>query len=66
MFLAKRSSRVVRVLLEKQKPWTLSEIAGELEAETKRFARACDMVLALEKEPNLQVERAPGTVFSRL
>jgi hypothetical protein len=35
-----RSSRVLRVLLEKQKPWTLSEIAGELEAETKRFARA--------------------------
>jgi hypothetical protein len=35
-----RSSRVLRVLLKKQRPWTLSEIASELEAETKRFARA--------------------------
>jgi peptide/nickel transport system substrate-binding protein len=29
-------------------------------------ALTSDMVLALEKEPNLQVERAPGTVFSYL
>lgn len=35
-----RSSRVLRVLLEKPKPWTLTEIANELTAETKRAARA--------------------------
>jgi peptide/nickel transport system substrate-binding protein len=29
-------------------------------------ALTSDMVLALEKEPNLQVERAPGTVYSYL
>lgn len=31
-----RSSRVLRVLLERLKPWTLTEIASELEAETNR------------------------------
>jgi len=35
-----RYSRVLRVLLEKPKPWTLTEIAKELEAETNRLARA--------------------------
>jgi len=35
-----RSSRVLRVLLEKPKPWSLTEIANELAAETKRVARA--------------------------
>jgi hypothetical protein len=35
-----RYSRVLRVLLEKPRPWTLTEIANELEAETNRVARA--------------------------
>jgi hypothetical protein len=35
-----RSSRVLRVLLEKPKPWTLTEIANELKAETSRIAQA--------------------------
>jgi len=35
-----RSSRVLRVLLEKPKSWTLTEIANEFAAETKRFTRA--------------------------
>jgi hypothetical protein len=35
-----RSSRVLRVLLEKPNPWTLTEIANELAAETNRVARA--------------------------
>jgi hypothetical protein len=35
-----RYSRVLRVLLEKPKPWTLTEIANELEAETNRVGRA--------------------------
>ncbi|MCL5287368.1 MAG: hypothetical protein M1453_05160 [Acidobacteria bacterium] len=35
-----RSSRVLRVLLERPKPWTLTEIARELEAETQNAARA--------------------------
>jgi hypothetical protein len=34
-----RSSRVLRVLLERFKPWTLTEIASELEAETIRVNR---------------------------
>ncbi len=34
-----RSSRVLRVLLERLKPWTLTEIAGELQAETNRVNR---------------------------
>jgi hypothetical protein len=34
-----RSSRVLRVLLEQLKPWTLTEIASELEAETDRVNR---------------------------
>lgn len=34
-----RYSRILRVLLEKPKPWTLTEIANELEAETNRVAR---------------------------
>ncbi len=34
-----RYSRVLRVLLEKPKPWTVTEIANELEAETNRVAR---------------------------
>jgi hypothetical protein len=34
-----RSSRVLRVLLEQLKPWTLTEIASELEAETDRVSR---------------------------
>jgi hypothetical protein len=32
-----RTSRILRVLLEKPKSWTLSEIARELDAETYRF-----------------------------
>lgn len=35
-----RSSRVLRVLLEKPKPRTLTEIADEMAAETKRIGRA--------------------------
>ncbi|MGH7828992.1 MAG: hypothetical protein ACREP8_02330 [Candidatus Binatia bacterium] len=35
-----RSSRVLRVLLEKPKPWTLTEIAKELDAEAERVSRA--------------------------
>jgi len=35
-----RYSRVLRVLIEKPKPWTLTEIANELESETNRLARA--------------------------
>lgn len=35
-----RSSRVLRVLLEKPKPWTLTGIAKELQAEARRFASA--------------------------
>jgi hypothetical protein len=35
-----RSSRVLRVLLEKPKPWTLTGIAKELQAETNRIGRA--------------------------
>jgi hypothetical protein len=35
-----RSSRVLRILLEKPKPWTLTEIANELKAETNRVAQA--------------------------
>jgi hypothetical protein len=34
-----RSSRVLRVLLERLKPWTLTEIANELQAETNRVNR---------------------------
>jgi hypothetical protein len=34
-----RSSRVLRVLLERIKPWTLTEIANELQVETNRFAQ---------------------------
>lgn len=34
-----RSSRILRVLLERLKPWTLTEIAGELQAETNRINR---------------------------
>jgi hypothetical protein len=34
-----RSSRVLRVLLERKKSWTLTQIANELEAETARFDR---------------------------
>ncbi len=34
-----RSSRVLRVLLERLKPWTLTEIASELGAETNRVNR---------------------------
>lgn len=34
-----RYSRILRVLLEKPKPWTLTEIANELEAETNRLVR---------------------------
>jgi hypothetical protein len=34
-----RYSRILRVLLEKPKPWTLTEIANELEAEKNRVAR---------------------------
>jgi hypothetical protein len=34
-----RSSRVLRVLLEQLKPWTLTEIARELEVETNRVNR---------------------------
>jgi hypothetical protein len=34
-----RYSRVLRVLLEKPKPWTLTEIAKELESETSQIAR---------------------------
>ena len=33
-----RSSRVLRVLLEESRAWTLTGIANELQAETKRFA----------------------------
>ncbi|MGA2630755.1 MAG: hypothetical protein ABSG54_11135 [Terriglobia bacterium] len=36
-----RSSRVLRVLLEKPKRWTFTEIAKELAAETERVARTC-------------------------
>ncbi|MGB9436044.1 MAG: hypothetical protein WBQ89_27595, partial [Candidatus Acidiferrum sp.] len=32
-----RSSRILRVLLERLKPWTLTAIANELEAETNRI-----------------------------
>ncbi len=35
-----RSSRVLRVLLEAPRVWTLTGIANELQAETKRFGRA--------------------------
>lgn len=35
-----RYSRILRVLLEKPRPWTLTEIANDLEAETNRVARA--------------------------
>lgn len=35
-----RSSRVLRVLLEKPKPWTLTEIANELTEETRKITRA--------------------------
>lgn len=35
-----RSSRVLRVLLERPKPWTLTEIARELDAETESASRA--------------------------
>lgn len=34
-----RSSRVLRVLLERFKPWTLTEIANELQTETNRVSR---------------------------
>lgn len=34
-----RSSRVLRVLLEKPKPWTLTDIAEELDRETQRVSR---------------------------
>jgi len=34
-----RSSRILRVLLERLKPWTLTEIANELQAETNRVNR---------------------------
>jgi hypothetical protein len=34
-----RSSRILRVLLERLKPWTLTEIASELQAETNRVNR---------------------------
>jgi hypothetical protein len=34
-----RSSRVLRILLEKPRPWTLTEIANELKAETSRIAQ---------------------------
>jgi len=34
-----RSSRILRVLLERLKPWTLTEIANELRAETNRVNR---------------------------
>ena len=34
-----RSSRILRVLLETIKPWTLTEIASELQAETNRVNR---------------------------
>jgi len=34
-----RSSRILRVLLEQIKPWTLTQIANELEAETNRVSR---------------------------
>jgi hypothetical protein len=34
-----RYSRVLRVLLEKPKPWTLTEIANELETESNRITR---------------------------
>ncbi len=34
-----RSSRILRVLLERPKPWTLTEIANELQAETDRVKR---------------------------
>jgi hypothetical protein len=35
-----RTSRILRVLLEASKTWTLSEIARELDAETNRFPAA--------------------------
>lgn len=34
-----RSSRVLRVLLERPKPWTLSEIAAELDRESQRVSK---------------------------
>jgi hypothetical protein len=34
-----RSSRILRVLLERLKPWTLTEIANELQTETNRISR---------------------------
>ena len=34
-----RSSRILRVLLERLKPWTLTEIANELQTETNRITR---------------------------
>lgn len=34
-----RSSRILRVLLERLKPWTLTEIASELQAESNRVNR---------------------------
>ena len=37
-FFSGRFSRVLRVLLEQPKGWTVTEIAGELEAESRRFA----------------------------
>jgi hypothetical protein len=35
-----RSSRVLRVLLQKPKSWTLTEVANEIAAETQRVSRA--------------------------
>ncbi len=54
-----RSSRVLRVLLKKPKAWTLTGIAGELAAETQRFARA-------PVEQRIDFRISPGSISKAL